>query len=855
LIRLPSPVISTEQFRWLGQLDDPAFRAATLDATWSVAAGVDGLTPAVEHLVRDAEQALDAGVHLLVLSDRRVGPDRAPIPMLLATAAVHHHLVRAQKRMRVSLVCDTAEPREDHHVACLLAYGATLVHPYLAYDAVLRRADERQVAPAAALANYRSALEKGLLKIQSRLGVSPMASYHGAKLFEALGLDRDLVERYFTGTPSRVDGVGPKVLAEDTLALHLAAFADDEAAEIKLPDRGLFRFRKGGEHHDFQPLAFKNLHRAVRTGSAEAFERYTESVDGSQPSRLRDLLTWRRAETPLPLDAVQPATEIASRFVTAAMSLGALSREAHETIAIGMNRIGGRSNSGEGGEARERARPYVGERPDFLGRFQPAAGDWGDSAIKQVASGRFGVTPRYLASARELEIKMAQGSKPGEGGQIPGHKVTPEIARLRRSVPGLTLISPPPHHDIYSIEDLAQLIYDLKRINGRARVGVKLVSLAGVGTIACGVAKAGADTVLVSGDDGGTGASPLSSIKHAGMPWELGLAETQQALVANGLRGRVTLRVDGGLKTGRDVVLAALLGAEEFGFGTAPLIAIGCVMARRCHLDTCPVGVATQRETLRAKFPGTPEHVVAFMLFVAEQVRHALAQIGLERLDDAIGRFDLLEAREDRAPVAGLDLAKLLVDPDPTGEAPRRSVAPRDASGRPTTRISPDGGLDDRVAEHAGAVTRYAVTNRDRSVGARLSGQRAMRPMAGAPLKIDFDGAAGQSFGAFLGPGLDFRLWGDAQDYVGKGLGGGRIVLRPPADARFVASDQVIAGNTLLYGATGGELFAAGRVGERFAVRNSGATAVIEGCGDHGCEYMTAGTVVVLGPTGRNFGA
>ncbi|MCG8458585.1 MAG: glutamate synthase-related protein, partial [Holophagales bacterium] len=679
--------------------------------------------------------------------------------MLLATAAVHSHLVAAQKRMTVTLVCDTCEPREDHHFACLLGYGATLIHPRLALATVARRAAHHGIDADIAVRNYLSALEKGLLKVLSRLGVGPVASYHGAQLFEALGLDADLVADLFGGTPSRVGGVGPKVLASDVLTLHAEAFGDPEGKGKKgLIDRGFFRFRKGGEHHELNPLVFKTLHKAVRTGSAEAFRDYAEQVDRGSPTRLRDLLGWRRAKQPVPLEAVEPAADIARRFSTAAMSLGALSPEAHEVIAVGMNRLGARSNSGEGGEDIRRFEPYApGETPEFLGRWQPQPGDWGNSAIKQIASGRFGVTPHYLSSARELEIKMAQGSKPGEGGQIPGRKVTPTIARLRSSIPGVPLISPPPHHDIYSIEDLAQLIHDLHRVNPRARVGVKLVSLAGVGTIACGVAKAGADYVLISGDDGGTGASPLSSIKHAGMPWELGLAETQQRLVRSGLRGRLTLRVDGGLKTGRDIALAALLGAEEFGFGTVPLVAIGCVMARQCHLDTCPVGVATQREDLRRKFPGEPEHVVAYMLFVAEQVRHILSELGAESLDHIVGRFDLREAREEKAPVKGLDLARLLVDPDPAGELPRRHVE------RPRPVVSARG-LDERLWREGREALRsgrpesleYEITNRDRSVGARIAGELARETVGEGleqgRLQVRFRGGAGQSFGVFLGP-------------------------------------------------------------------------------------------------------
>ena len=881
VVRFSFPILTGAQFQWLTQLDDTSLRCATLDATWAIEEGKQGLRRAVDRLAVQAEQAAREEVSLIVLSDRQVGPERAPVPMLLATSAVHHHLVRCGQRMKVSLICDTAEPREDHHYACLLGFGATLIHPYLALATVRDRSGELEVPQATGLANYLRALEQGLLKALSRLGVCPMTSYHGAQLFEILGLDEDVVEQYFTGTRSRVGGVGLKTLAEDVLEVHAQAFGQPAADHPKLLDRGFFRFRKGGEHHELRPKVFKHLHKAVRTGSREAFVEYSSAVSQAQPARLRDLLAPKRVEQPLPLADVEPIEELVRRFCSAAMSMGALSKEAHEVVAVGMNRLGARSNSGEGGEHSIRFEPYDSDvsEQDFLGHWRPSEGDWGNSAIKQVASGRFGVTPEYLRSAQEIEIKMAQGSKPGEGGQIPGHKVTVEVAELRHSVAGVPLISPPPHHDIYSIEDLAQLIHDLKRVNPQARIGVKLVSLAGVGTVACGVAKAGADYILISGDDGGTGASPLSSIKHAGMPWEIGLAETQQMLVRSGLRGRVSLRVDGGLKTGRDVLLAALLGAEEFAFGTAPLIAVGCVMARQCHLNTCPVGIATQRPELRKKFPGTPEHVVAFMSFVAEEVRHGLSVMGATRLDDIVGRFDLIEAHEDRAPVKGLHLDRLLANPDPVGRQARRRTDER--NGRAVAR------LDDRVfvvgaaalnrgldSLHSMTVTgSFHITNQDRSVGARLSGHlasqdRMWRPLD-RPLRFDFYGVAGQSFGVFLAEGLDFRLAGEAQDYVGKGLSGGRIVLREgeptidpsveaPADpsaGQTSADDQVIAGNTLLYGATRGELFAAGRVGERFCVRNSGASAVVEGCGDHGCEYMTGGVAVILGSVGRNFGA
>ena len=869
LARFPSPVISTPQLNWLRDQKDPSFTSRTLPVLFPADAP-DDLQPAVGALVREALRAVEDGVKVLILSDMGVDEDNAPMPMLLATAAVHQHLVNRQKRMQVSIICDAAEPREDHHIACLIAYGATLVHPYLAYDTVIREAHAAERDPAEALSHFRSALENGLLKVLSRLGVCPVASYHGAQLFEILGLDPEVVEKYFTGSISRVAGVGLRVIAEDMLDFHANAFG--ETTVEKLPNRGLFRFRKGGEVHDFRPQVFKALHKAVRTESPEAFEAYSELIDGGDPSRLRDLLRYQRAEQPLPLDQVESQNSIIRRFCGAAMSHGALSREVHEAFAIAMNRLGARSNSGEGGEAVQRLRPYGPDNPppEFHSKWQPQNDDWGNSAIKQVASGRFGVTPAYLRSASELEIKMAQGSKPGEGGQIPGFKVSEEIAELRHSVPGVTLISPPPHHDIYSIEDLAQLIHDLKRVHPTARIGVKLVSQAGVGTVASGVVKAHADYIMISGEDGGTGASPLSSIKHAGMPWELGLAEAQRALVWAGLRERIALRVDGGLKTGRDVVLAALLGAEEFGFGTAPLIALGCVMARVCHLNTCPVGVASQTEKLRGRFPGRPEQAMAFMRFVAEEVRHHLARLGLPKLDDAIGRFDLLIPGEHRAHVRGIDLRKrLLAMPEPRGRRePARQAYMRqrhktwERNDAPAETV----GLDERLYQDAspaiennGKLTLdYTVCNRDRSLGARLSGEvAAHHGEAGLPegsIRINLQGTAGQSLGVFLAAGIELNLLGDAQDYVGKGLAGGRLVLRLPPET-FNAAENVIAGNVLLYGATRGELFAAGSVGERFCVRNSGATAVVEGCGDHGCEYMTAGTALILGSVGRNFGA
>jgi glutamate synthase domain-containing protein 2/glutamate synthase domain-containing protein 3 len=699
--------------------------------------------------------------------------------------------------------------------------------------------------------NYRKAADKGLLKIMSKMGISTSASYRGGQIFECLGLSQSVVDRYFGGTPNRIGGLRIEDLARPILDRHRLAFGSD--SPDRLPDYGLVRFRRDGERHAWEPPVVRALHKGLENGAPEAWQEYYRLTDmADQPNTLRDLLEIQPAGPPVPLDEVEPATEIATRFVCTAMSLGALSPEAHETLAVAMNRMRARSNSGEGGED-----------PAF---YAPRAnGDRADNKIKQVASARFGVTARYLAHAEEMEIKMAQGSKPGEGGQLPAHKVTELIARLRHAVPGTSLISPPPHHDIYSIEDLAQLIYDLKRVNPRGRVGVKLVAEAGVGTVAAGVAKAYADYVLVSGFDGGTGASPLSSIKHAGSPWELGVAEAQQVLVRNGLRGRVRLRTDGGFRRARDVVIAALLGAEEFGFGTAPLVALGCDMARQCHLNTCPTGIATQRAELRAKFEGTPDQVISFFMHLAEEVRELLASLGLRCIDDAVGRVDLL--RQARS-VNGIDLSAVLLDPDPSRTRPRRCVQAR--NDRPEDAEPLDEGLLREARLALESATRFKaarlIRNRDRTVGARIAGEigggRLERPKSTySPLgnqpfvDVRFVGSAGQSFGAFTTEGMLLTLEGEANDYLGKGMSGGEIVLMPADMARFKPHKNTIVGNTVLYGATGGRVFAAGRAGERFCVRNSGATAVVEGVGDHGCEYMTGGTVLVLGETGRNFGA
>ena len=858
VIRFESPIISEAQLGWLKA--QPHFKAQTLPALFNVADGPEGLNIALEELSDAAEEAARRGACVLVLSDREVGADQAPVPALLATSAVHHRLLHVGLRTKTAIVLDTGEPREDHHYACLIGYGAALIHPYLAF-ATARSVPENvkngePLDPETCVIHYVKAVEKGLLKIMSKMGISTLASYRAAQIFEGLGIDEAVRERFFPGTPVHLGGATVETFATDVLRFHADAFGEDP----KLVDRGIYRFRKAGEYHALNPLVFKALHKAVRTESFEAYDTYASLVDERPACTIRDLLEYKKAPHPVPLDEVEPVDDIVTRFTTQAMSHGSVSRETHETLGIAMNRLHAKSNSGEGGEDQDRFQPYETDRPDLShAEWHPQKGDWANSAIKQVASGRFGVTPYYLVSARELEIKMAQGSKPGEGGQIPGFKVSEEIARIRNSVPGVTLISPPPHHDIYSIEDLAQLIFDLKRVNKEARVGVKLVSTSGVGTIAAGVAKGYADNIQISGNDGGTGASPLSSVKHAGMPWELGLAETQQALVANGLRGRVTLRVDGGMKTGRDVIMGALLGGEEFGFGTSALVAAGCAMIRQCHLNTCPVGVATQRPDLRAKYPGTPDHVINFMTYVAQQVRMILAEMGFRSLDEVVGRVDLLQPKSVKMSKAvTLDLSSVLVDVDPEQTQPRRSQQ------RHNDRPQEAPLLDEVIWQDALEVLEspqhyqkhYPITNRERSVGARLSGEIARRyQVEGLPvgtLNLHFEGVAGQSFGVFNNRGMHLHLTGEAQDYVGKGMYGGEIVVKP---AEPGGTNNAIVGNTVMYGATGGSLYAAGTAGERLCVRNSGGKVVVEGCGNHGCEYMTGGVAVVLGKTGRNFGA
>ncbi len=869
-ILVPQPVIDRDDLAKLMYVNEhgetPGFKAFAVDALFPVgeagragrptAAGGAALAAALADVRRQVSDAIAGGANIIVLSDRNATVELAPIPSLLATAAVHHHLVREKARTKVGLVVESGDAREVHHMALLIGFGAAAVNPYLALDSIddmIAGGQLEGVPPRQARRQYLKAACKGILKVMSKMGISTVASYTGAQVFEAVGLDASVVDEYFTGTSSRIGGVGLDVLAAEVATRHERAYLERPAsrAHRELEVGGEYQWRREGEHHLFNPRTVFKLQHATRAKRYQVFKEYSAAVD-DQSERLatiRGLLRFRApAGGPVPLEEVEPASSILARFSTGAMSYGSISAEAHETLAIAMNRIGGRSNTGEGGEDPSRFTP-------------DDNGDLRRSAIKQVASGRFGVTSEYLVNADDLQIKISQGAKPGEGGQLPGHKVYPWIARTRHSTPGVGLISPPPHHDIYSIEDIAQLIHDLKTANDRARVHVKLVAEVGVGTVAAGVAKAHADVVLISGHDGGTGAAPLTSLKHAGIPWELGLAETQQTLMANGLRDRIVVQVDGQMKTGRDVVVAALLGAEEYGFATAPLVVSGCIMMRVCHLDTCPVGIATQNPTLRARFGGRPEFVATFFEYVAEEVREHLAALGLRSLDEAIGRVDLLDAVDavDHWKAAGLDLGPVLAAPDPAFGTGPRCVR--------TQEHGLEHALDHRFLEACRpaldhgtpvAVT-LPITNRDRTVGTLL-GAEVTRRHGGAGLPDDtvqltFHGSAGQSFGAFVPRGITMRLVGDANDHFGKGLSGGRLVLRPPEGSPFAPEEEIIAGNVVLYGATAGEAFICGQVGERFCVRNSGALAVVEGVGDHGCEYMTGGHVVVLGPTGRNFGA
>lgn len=866
VIELESAILYEQELERIQNFSDHGFRTETIDTTFPVSEGAGGLEPAIDRVCQEVEKAVDTGYAIIVLSDRAISADRCPIPALMVTGAVHHYLNRAKKRMRASLVIDTGEARDTHQVACLFGFGATAVCPYLGYATVrqLVTADNKDklgegLTHEQAMANYRKALEKGILKIMSKMGISVLNSYQGAQTFEALGVNREVVDKCFTGTPTRIGGVGFLDIAEESLQRHHAAYSTDEAV---LDDPGFTRYRKVGEMHALTTDVIKNFHTFVRSGKAEDYDDYVKAQLEVRPVALKDLLDFVPLESgPIPIEEVEPIEDITRRFTTAAMSLGALSPEAHETLAIAMNRIGAKSDSGEGGEDPRRFEPY----PN---------GDFARSAIKQVASGRFGVSAYYLVNAKELEIKMAQGAKPGEGGQLPGHKVNSIIAKLRNTQPGVQLISPPPHHDIYSIEDLAQLIHDLKEINPTAKVTVKLVAEAGVGTIAAGVAKASADVILVSGHDGGTAASPLSSTQHAGLPWELGISETQQTLVLNGLRNRVILRTDGGMKTGRDVVTAAILGAEQFNFGTIAMIAMGCVYVRKCHLNNCPVGVATTDPKWRAKFKGTPEHVVNYFNGVAQEMREHMAAIGVRKLDELIGRPELLTQREvpEHKKANQLDLSRILASV-PTEGSRICTQERNDGIEKPALDIQilediakahdvPEGANPcSNLLDRPPITLAYEVENTDRNIGTRLSGRIAeLYKNDGLPagtITLNISGTAGQSFGTFLVGGVNLNLVGEGNDYTGKGMGGGQIVVRPPdgMNKDFVARENSIVGNTLLYGATGGELFANGRAGERFCVRNSGARAVVEGVGDHGCEYMTGGIAVILGLTGQNFGA
>ncbi len=857
-LALPSPILANADLEKIRRLDGGpdarGFRTITLPILYRVAEGGQGLRRAIEDVRQRTSEAIAEGHNLVILTDRGHDETDAPIPALLAVAAVHHHLVRAGTRTRVGLVLESGEPREAHHFCLLIGYGASAINPYLAFETIDDQVRLGVIAGPTGDAEkrYRGAVVKGVIKAISRMGISTVQSYHGAQVFEAIGLNRDFVDEYFTGTPTRIGGIGIEVVAREVRARQERAYPPSRPiVHRQLGVGGQYQYRVDGETHLFNPLTIHTLQRAVRTGDYATFKDYTSLVDDQSRrlATLRGLMELRPALRPVPLDEVEPVEAIVRRFKTGAMSYGSISAEAHEALAIAMNRLGGRSNTGEGGEDPARYEPL----PN---------GDSRSSAIKQVASGRFGVTSEYLVNARELQVKMAQGAKPGEGGQLPGSKVYPWIARTRHATPGVGLISPPPHHDIYSIEDLAELIHDLKNANHEARISVKLVAEVGVGTIAAGVAKAHADVVLISGHDGGTGASPLTSIKHAGIPWELGLSEAHQVLLMNDLRSRITVEVDGQLKTGRDVVIGALLGAEEFGFATAPLVSLGCVMMRACHLNTCPVGVATQDPLLRARFAGDPQHVVNFMTFIAREVREHMARLGFRRIDEMVGRSDRLEMVPaiDHWKARTLDFSRILYQPPM-----------REGRGRVRT-IAQEHGLAEsldattllelcRPALEDGLRVRaeLPIRNVNRVVGTMLGSEVTRRwGRGGLPedtIELTFRGSAGQSFGSFIPAGVTLRLEGDANDYLGKGLSGGRLVVYPPAEAPFAAHENVITGNVALYGATSGEAFIRGIAGERFAVRNSGATAVVEGVGDHGCEYMTGGRVLVLGGAGRNFAA
>lgn len=852
-IEIESPVLNDKDMAKIKNFKDKNFKTTVIPITFKYDTGVEGFKKALANIAERASKRIKEGYNIIVLSDRKVDAYDAAIPSLLAVAALQQHLIKEQTRTKVSIIVETGEARETMHIALLLGYGATAVNPYLAFetiDQLIKDGDIQGVTPEKAKENYIEAINHGLLKILSKMGICTIQSYHGAQIFEAVGLNKEFIDAYFEGTPSRIGGVGVDVIAQEVLIRHKNAYNNLRKPLKELETGGHYAWRKDGEFHLFNPMTISKLQIAVRQGRYDIFKQYTALVNDQSQNlcTLRSLLKFKKINKPIPIDEVEPVSEIVKRFCTGAMSFGSISKEAHETIAIAMNRLGGKSNSGEGGEDYER---YIIDEN----------GDNRRSAIKQIASARFGVTAEYLVNAKELQIKMAQGAKPGEGGQLPGRKVDEAIARVRHSTPGIDLISPPPHHDIYSIEDLAQLIFDLKNVNSSARISVKLVSEVGVGTIAAGVAKAHADVILISGYDGGTGASPISSIKHAGLPWELGLSETHQVLLMNNLRSRVRLQTDGQLKTGRDIVIAAMLGAEEFGFATSALVVMGCTMLRNCHMNTCEMGIATQDPELRKKFRGKPEHIINFFTYLAMEVREIMAELGFRTINEMVGRVDMLEVNKDidHWKAKQLDLSAILYKPDvPTRIKPYCVMAQdhglREAIDYKLIQIA------EQALENKVPVTgEFEIKNTNRSVGAMLSGEIAKRyGHEGLPedtITFRFKGSAGQSFGAFGAKGLTLILEGEANDYVGKGLSGAKLVLKTPKEATYEQDLNTIAGNTILYGATSGKVFVNGFVGERFAVRNSGAEAVVEGVGDHCCEYMTGGRVIVLGKTGKNFAA
>lgn len=853
-IRLDNPIINNTELSSLESINQEGFKAEVLQILYKVSNGGRGLEKALEALFQRAELAVKNGTNILILSDKHPDREYAPIPALLAASGLHHYLIKKGLRTRTSIVVSSAEPREVHHFALLIGYGADAVNPYLAFESIRDMIDRgllKDVEYSKAEKNYVKAVVKGIVKVISKMGISTIQSYRGAQIFEAVGINNDVIQKYFVGTPSKIEGMDINKIAQEVALRHKAAFDAAHRGDKALETGGVYKWRREGEQHLYNPETIHKLQQACRTGNYEIYKEYAEAING-RPERIytiRGLMKFKRVNKPVSIDEVEPVESIVRRFKTGAMSYGSISKEAHEALAIAMNRIGGKSNTGEGGEDPDRFKPD----PDGNSRC---------SAIKQVASGRFGVTSEYLVNAKELQIKIAQGAKPGEGGQLPGSKVYPWIARVRHSTPGVSLISPPPHHDIYSIEDLAELIYDLKNANSDARVSVKLVSEAGVGTVAAGVAKAGANVVVISGYDGGTGASPRTSIMHAGLPWELGVAETHQTLMLNNLRSRIIVETDGKLMTGRDVVIAALLGAEEFAFATAPLVALGCVMMRVCHMDTCPVGIATQNPELRKNFSGDPQYVVNLMNFIAQDVREIMAELGFRSIDEMVGRTDVLALSEDKLnwKTEGLNLNNILYQPDVSPEVGRFCNTFRNPQLEKT--------LDRRVllklcepALERGEKVRakLPIKNTDRVTGTILGSEiTKVYGAEGLPedtIHLYFRGSAGQSFGAFIPKGVTLELEGDANDYIGKGLSGGKIIVYPPKEAIFIPEENITIGNVAFYGATSGEAYIRGAAGERFCVRNSGLKAVVEAVGDHGCEYMTGGRVVVLGPTGRNFAA